>query len=262
MVDKLSETNLSILAHIARYRLTTAAILSATNLIGEADDGEAAALRALAQLTEKGWLQGGALCPTSDSSQACFQLTEKAAERLGHSPEFAMPLKPEARVEAFAIAKFCATTNGRTLFTKQEFTERFPKLWYPGQPVRYYIEPPVNGPARLAFIKVDKDGAGRWDRLIDSCVRFLRQRTETKSAATKYHAQIKSFEKLVADGRFQFTVLTALPDKKRAIELELERRRAADEPSPPLEVHVVEELWEAMFPSLQRPTKVAKRKTT
>ena len=71
-----------------------------------------------------------------------------------------------------------------------------------------------------------------------------------RAAAAERRLQIEAFGSLVMHGRFQITILTALPEKKRAIELELVRRAAAKESVPPLCVHVVPGLLELMCPSV------------
>jgi hypothetical protein len=47
-------------------------------------------------------------------------------------------------------------------------------------------------------------------------------------------------------------VLTALPEKKRSIEIEIERRKAAAKPTPPIQVYVVLGLFEVMFPASRK----------
>lgn len=248
MVSKLTDADLLILQHVARYRLTTARILTAATLDRGATEADSE--RALASLVGQGYLCRGNLVPGLAEPEAYYHLSAKAAKQLGHDAVFAQPPRLEARIEHFAIATFCCGSEGRTLFTKTEFTSKFRSLWYPGQPLRYYIEPSKTGPAKLAYLKVDKDGPGRWTRLIDKCGRFLDQRTAVQAAAQEHQAHKRTFRKLVEDGRFQFTILTALEDKKRAIEVELERRRAANGSAPPIAVHVVPQLWSMMFPDL------------
>jgi hypothetical protein len=248
MVTPLTETDEAVLQHVARYRLTLPRFLAATSLL--ASRRKATAQAALDKLTEQGWLSKADLCPSVTDGLSYYHLSPQAARQLGHDPLFAEPLKHDMRIECFAIAAFCCCGKSfRQLFTKQEFVEKFKSIWYPGQPVRYYLEPTDSGKARLAFLKVDKDGAGRWDRLIDSCYRFVKQRTFAPKSSALYQPQIEAFAKLVANDQFQITVLTALPEKRRAIQLELERRRAAGEPVPPIDVHVVPGLFEVMFPT-------------
>lgn len=234
----------AILEHVARYRLTTPEILAAAH-----DRTVEEASIELERLVEKGCLTAGCLTP-ADAMNVCYQLTPRAAEHLGHDPAFARPLALTARVECFAVAKFCCCGEQfRQLYTKKEFVTKFQAIWHPGQPVRYYLEPGESGRSRLAFLKVDGHGLGQWDRLIDSCARFVQQRTDIRRAAPRYRPQVEAYAELVRQDRFQFSVLTALEDKKRAIEVELDQRGAAGIAVPPIRVYVVPNLWEVMFPA-------------
>lgn len=251
MVTPFAPDERAVLQHVARYRLTTPEILAPTGLLPDTE--RRTADRTLQRLAHAEWLVAGDLIPELPGSERVFyQLTPLAAERLGHDPEFAAPLGRDARIECWAIATFCCGGSVfRQVFTKREFQEKFRQLWFSGQPVRYYLEPDPQGPARLAFLKVDTAGAGRWDRLIDSCARFLGQRTDIERAAPEHRTQVSAFRQLVQQGQFQFTVLTALPQKQRAIELELERRTVARGSAPPIVAHVVPGLFELLFPALR-----------
>jgi hypothetical protein len=246
MVKQLDENDREVLAHIARYHLTMADILAHTGLC---DEGVKAAGETLERLHKDGWLVRGELLPNGTAG-ACYQLTFRAAEQLGYDADFARPLQLDARIECYAVAQFCCCQGiFRELFTKHEFREKFADIWFPGQPVRYYLETDEASPARLAFLKVDRDGHGRWDRIIDSCARFLRQRTDRAKVATEHRPRVEAFGRLVAEGKFQISVLTALAEKKRAIGVELERRMGMDEDVPPIQVYVVPGLFEVMFPA-------------
>ncbi len=244
MVTQLSAADRGVLELVARYRMTAAAILADAMQIEVA-----AATTTLRRLATENWLTENALTP-GDGGE-CFQLTLMATRKLGVDAALAKPLGREARAEWYAMAAFCAGGGRvRRLYTKDEFVERHGNLWYPGQPVRYYLEPSADGRTRLAYLKVDAGGEGRWDRLIDGCARFVRQRTDVDRAPARNRAQVAAFAELVRQDRFQITVLTALDDKRRAIERELVRRRAAGEPAPPLVPHVVPGLFELNFPAL------------
>jgi len=249
MVNQLSDEQRAVLEHVLRYRLTVPRTLAATGIVSE--EGEDAARQTLTNLQQNGWLRSADLYPGHRQDQY-FHLSDSAAQYLGQDPVVARPLKHDMRVESFAIATFCCCGDKfRQLLTKEEFKSRLPDLWYTGQPVRYYLEEGEDQVVRLAFIKVDTAGAGRWDRLIDSCNRFLRQRVTVSLSSPKNRTQVQAFAKLVDQGRFQFTVLTAMNEKKRAIELELERRVLAGEPVPPMQVHVVPGMFHVLFPAPQ-----------
>ena len=247
MVKKLSPQDEAILDHVARYRLTLPQLLANSGILQEGDSTVAQA--ALNALESDGLLVTSPFMPGFRAS-VFYHLSVRGAKAIGHEPEFARPLPRDLRIECFAIATYCCETPSRKLLTKAEFQEKFKTLWFPGQPVRYCLERQRGGEGKLCFLKVDLDGAGRWDRLIDSCARFLRQRTTAEHTAAEHKAQVAAFAEVVRRGQFEFAVLTSLTEKKRAIELELERRMAAAEPVPPMRVHVVPGLFDLLFPEI------------
>ena len=247
MVARIKSADLAVLQHVSRYRLTTPRILTSASMPETIDEGAAEAI--LDELASNRWLAKLPLAPTGCLGDY-YQLTEKAAAKLGCDPKTAQSLKREGRIACYAVASFCCSQKTfRRLFTKDEFIKAFGELWYPGQPVRYYLEPGETKRPKLAFLKVDDGGQGQWDRLIDSCMRFLRQRTDVNRVASHYRLQTEAFSQLVNRGRFQISVLTSLPEKQRAIELELERRRATEQPCPPIRSYVVPGLFDVMFPA-------------
>lgn len=248
----LSTNDEAILKHTARYRLTLPTILAQARLSAKMDVPTAKA--ALDRLVSEGWLAQAPLNP-GYGDEPYYHLSRKGARHLGHDAQFGEPLPRDLRIESFAIATFCCGGKQfRPLLTKKEFQEKFGSLWFPGQPVRYYLEREEEGrSAKLAFLKIDRDGEGRWDRLIDACVRFQQQRTDTRKVAPANRPKVEAFADLVRRGQFQFTVLTALPEKKRAIEVALEQRAAANELVPPMQVHVVPGLFSLLFPEIRVP---------
>ena len=249
VMKSLSEVDELILEHVARYRLTVPRAMAGMKLLGNSD--LAAAEAKLRELVSSGWLNKAPLVAGDSDRPSYFYLSVRAAAHLGQDLAWAQPIKRDMRIECFARVAFCCEGKKfRQAFTKAEFTRQFAHLWFPGQPVQYYLEPADKRHARLAFLKVDRDGEGRWDRLIDSCSRFLKQRTCPRAVAPQYQDHVSAFAKLVARDQFQFTVLTALPDKKHAIEIELERRQLAGKPAPPIDVHVVDGLFELLCPTI------------
>lgn len=247
MVTSIAETDREILNHVFRYRLTLPSILAKTGIVS--DDNPGVVQSTLERLVHDGWLRTADLYP-GHRSEKYYHLSEKAALALDHDAIVARPLKADMRIESFAIATFCCCVQPfRELLTKQEFKEKFAQLWFTGQPTRYYLDKGEDGVVRLAFVKVDTGGPGQWDRLIDSCTRFLRQRTDESRVAAEHRSQTRRFAQLVERDQFRITVLTALPEKQRAIELELERRRLAEEVVPPMQVSIVPGLLEVISPA-------------
>ncbi len=244
MVNRLKADDRLVLEHVARYRMTTPTILAAA-----LEESEADAASILAKLAAAGWLTAQSLDLTGAMGD-CYHLSERAAVKCNVDPQLAKPLRHDARVERYAIAKFCCCSQSfRRLFTRDEFIAGFGHLWYSGQPLLYYLESSELKQPKLAFLKVDQGREGRWDRLIDSCMRFLRQRTEVHRVAPHHRPQTEAFAQLVNRGHFQISVLTSLPEKQRAIDLELERRRASQQACPPIRVYVVPGLFDVMFPA-------------
>lgn len=235
----------AVVEHVFRYRLTTPDIVSSCPSLPASDLDSATSL--LETLVRHGWLQRGQLAP-NQPDDAYYYLTTKAAQVLDVDPVLAKEPSREMRIESFAVAKFCCSSHPfRELFTKAEFIDKFGSLWYPGQPVRYYLEPTQND-VRLAFIKVDKGGASRWDRVVESCQRFLSKRIETSRADSQYHQQIYAYRQLVEAGRFQISLLTSLPEKCEAILRKLDMMEASGETRPPIVPHVVDGLFEMVHP--------------
>lgn len=246
MVATLKHSIRDILEHVFRYRLTTPEIVSACSKLAPAD--VQAAEKLLQELTHSQWLQAGPLSP-HDPSKRFYYLTPKAAEALEHDQIVAKEPSRELRIESYAIARFCCCSRPfRELFTKDEFLAKFSSIWYPGQPVRYYLEPARDDEVRLAFLKVDKGGPSRWDRVIESCQRFLAKRTSRSQANTQYHPQVDAFRDLVDAGRFQISLLTSLPEKRDAIVQALDLLETSGEARPPIRPYVVDGLFEVIHP--------------
>jgi len=249
MVNPLGETDQAILRHVLRYRLTTPHILSCSGILEVSD--AALASEELQRLSSLGLLASAPLL-TGYDQPVYHHLTPAAAHALGQDAAIAKALKTDARAEWFAMATFCCCGDAvRELFTREEFQTQFGHLWFVGQPVRYYLEPGNDGIVRLAFLKADAGGPGQWDRLIDSCQRFIHQRVTADKVAKRFHDKVAAYAEMVEQDRFQISVITALPDKQRAITLELERRKLKEQPVPSIRVYVVPELLEILHPRLQ-----------
>ena len=246
MVSPLSGADREVLEHVFRYRLTTSLILDGSETLEK--EGEGFARDTLLRLEKEGWLRSAELYP-GHSSEKYWHLSVQAAKELEQDAVVGLPLKRDMRIECFAIATFCCCGEPRRqLMTKQEFQEKYSRLWYSGQPVKYYLHKHEDG-VRLAYLKVDTGGTGQWERLIDNCDNFLQKRIDSKAVSEEHRAKSKEFRDLVATGRFQFSILTSLEEKKRAIQLELERRKLSGKTVPPIQVFVVPGLFEVVFPA-------------
>ncbi len=246
MVGPLEATDEAVLRHVWRYRLTTPRILSESGTLDRADLATAEA--ELQRLASIGLLHAAPLI-TGCEEPIYYRLSETAAQALGQDPIIAKALKTDARAEWYATALFCCCGNVvRELFTREEFQTKFTHLWFVGQPVRYYLEPGEDGVVRLAFIKVDTGGPGQWERLIDSCERFIHQRITPDKVAKQFREKVAAYATMVRENRFQISVLTAMPEKQRAIALELERRKLKGQSVPPIKGYAVPELFDLLHP--------------
>ena len=244
MVTVLDNSQREILQHVFRYRLTTAEIVAVCAKL--APETVAAAESLLEALVANQWLQTARLTP-HDPARRFYYLTPRAAAELGQDEIVAKEPSREMRIESYAIARFCCCSKPfRELFTKEEFIAKFASIWYPGQPVRYYLEPDGAGEVRLAFLKVDKGGPSRWDRVIESCQRFLSKRTTRSNP--QYHGQVDAFRELVDTGRFQISLLTSLAEKREAIKQALDVLETSGQTRPPIVPYVVEGLFEVIRP--------------
>lgn len=242
----LSTEQHEILGHVFRYRLTTPEIVSACTKLTPEDVPAAESL--LEELVTDEWLQTGQLSP-HDASRRFYYLSPRAADALGHDEIVAREPSRELRIESYAIARFCCCSQPfRELFTKDEFISRFSSIWYPGQPVRYYLEPAGGNEVRLAFLKVDKGGPSRWDRVIESCRRFLSKRTTRSQSDPRYNRRVDAFRDLVDAGRFQITLLTSLQEKHDAIVQALDLLETSGNERPPIVPYVVDGLFDVIHP--------------
>lgn len=208
-----------LVEHLHRYRLTTAAIVQIRGLCGGSTAEEAE--KVLDVFVSQGSLQKAPLT-LANNSPACYWLSQKAAKQFGVADASARHHSLNDRLSHWAISQFCAATQPfRELLTQKEFCERFSALWRPGQPHRYYLQPTQEG-VSLSFLKVDLGGASRWDRVVDSCYRFLAKRTQRSTADGGLAAPSELYAQLIANHRFQMSLLVASPEKAGAINARLD----------------------------------------
>jgi hypothetical protein len=184
-----------LVEHLHRYRLTTAAIVQIRGLCGSSTAEEAEQL--LDGFVSQGSLQKAPLT-LATNSPPCYWLSQKAVKQFGVGETSARHHSLNDRLSHWAISQFCAATQPfRELLTQKEFCERFSALWRPGQPHRYYLQPTPGG-VSLSFLKVDLGGASRWDRVVDSCYRFLAKRTQRPTADGGRAAPSELYAQLIA----------------------------------------------------------------
>ena len=212
----------------------------------------------LSALAKKGLLESAPLYPGYDANKHYHHLSAEGAARLGEGESIAGALSKPERIKRFAILSFaCLGEVKRQVFTKQEFKEQLSMLWYDGQPTEYYLhEYKVKKRTRrvLSYLKVDTGlTSGRWDRVIQSCQRFVMKRTNKKGASKEYHDRMEAFRGLIERGEFQITLLTATNEKARRINQTIERRKELAEHPPPVVAYSVDGLLEVIQPPPRAP---------
>ena len=87
---------------------------------------------------------------------------------------------------------------------------RLPDFDRPGLPDMYYFE--AFGSGRIGIARVDAGHRGRWDRIVQT----LRDDIDA-------HLRRPAWRRLITAGRFEFTLLTVLPEKADRIRESLAR---------------------------------------
>jgi hypothetical protein len=202
----------AIIEHVDRYGITTPKAAWAAGVRGM-NNLQVAEAR-LHALTRRGDLVTLSLpgnCVTYTLSlQSRQRLGQQAAERLSRPPSLRL------LAERFAFLTFsCLQDQRRSKLTPVELKERFADLYRHGSAHHFYLTREF-GPPRLGFLRIDVGSYGRWDRIIAKASGDLRT-----------HLSMTLVRKLIDEGAFELTVLTALPTKAQKIEQALTERRDA-----------------------------------
>ena len=185
----------AILAHVARYRLSTFAVMS--RLPHFAGESPRHLRRLLRDSREAGLVTSAAL----HSGSRYWFLTSAGATRCGLDESRSGPLSETAKLRAYALLLFCCLSDRpRHRLTVSELSQQFSVLHRPGMPGTYYLNPTNNGCIGLA--RVDAGHHGRWDRVIQSVRDDI-----------SLHKKLPGFRQLIKAHRFEITVLTVLPAK-------------------------------------------------
>ena len=185
----------AILGHIARYRLSTFAVLSQLPEFTEQSPRQLR--RLLRDCRVAGLLSSAAL----HSGSRYWFLTPDGAARCGLDESRSGPLSETAKLRAYALLLFCGlSAEPRYRLTATELSERFSVLHRPGMPGTYYFGP--NGKGCIGLARIDAGHHGRWDRVVQSVRDDI-----------SLHMKLPGFRQLIAARRFEITVLTVLPAK-------------------------------------------------
>lgn len=194
----LQDRDQAILAHVARYRLTT--LETVHHLFFPEASSQEAAKTVLRRLRGT-HLQSRPLY----LRRVYYQLTAVAAQALGEPEEIAKPLGPQALPRAYSVLAYCCHGPAeRPRLTRAEFAERYPALAAAVPYNDFTMEPSAEGPQRLVRLLVDLGGAHQ--RLVRKCVGIIRKGHSTPA-----------LNEMLAANTFQLTILTAEVTKAQAI---------------------------------------------
>jgi hypothetical protein len=219
---------ISLLAHVARYRLTVFSALKGLPELSNLSPGQvSSALRACQRerLIDSAPLHQGA---------RYWFLTRNGAPAAGISEEHSGPLSEPAKLRAFAMLHFCCLANtSRYRLTAADIKRGFPALYRPGMPNGYYFDPADDG--RIGLLRIDAAGPGRWDRVLQSLRNDI-----------GLHWIHPEFRQLADARRFQITLLTVLPQKASRLRQAIAELR--DARRVPVEVAAMPELLPLVMP--------------
>jgi len=198
-IESNDDRNEAVLQHIARYRLSTFAVMMR---LPEFKDTKPRALRELLrECCDFGELSSAAL----HAGIRYWFLTAKGAIRCGLDESRSGPLSETAKIRAYALLLFCCGSNQpHYRLTADELSSRFSALHRPGMPGTYYLEPAESG--CIGLMRIDAGHCGRWDRIAQS----------VRDDIT-LHRRLPGFRQLIQSCRFEITVLTVLPAKAERI---------------------------------------------
>lgn len=223
--QKIGESDIEVIEHVYRYRLTVPEALACQ---GFADSPEKAK-NLLRRLRSRGYLNS---CPLY-GTRNYHHLTKVAANIIGKPESAARPLAEQTKLDSFAMLSFCAMREPfQHKLTLDEFKENFPQLFRNGERPNYYVHT-SDGKTKLGYIRVDRGGLGRWDRLLNRCRGDISTRSE-----------LPEFRRLIDSGGFVFTLITALPQKRQKLEAALD-----ESPFPcPFNIVAIPDLLELVAP--------------
>ena len=229
---KLTGTDMVILRHIARYRLTVGEAIARLpellqNTAHEID------VR-LQRLEDAGFIVSTWLY----AKRKCFILTNKGANRIRGSVtdrDAQAPLSEATKVRRFAALTFCCLTSiRRQRLTASELSEHVTGVNGSDADTPYYITLD-EAPNRLGFLRVDLGGQGRWDRISAKCQQDVRD-----------HADDPNWLPWIASNRFEVTLVTALPHKAERLHHALSQQ---ERPPPiPIRITAIPELLYLIAP--------------
>lgn len=211
----LTQRDLEILHHVARYRLTTREVLQQEFFPGASPS---AVGKVVARLISGGWLRQRRLA----SQWSYFVLGQAAISQLGVPKTARRPFTEQSFPLAYGYLVFCIERDLRRL-TADEFQRQFPELCRRRSASGAYHLDPRTTPCRLGTVILDRGNPPK--NLLRKIDRAIRQRYA-----------IPGFVPLLQNGWFSITILTAWPVKQKYLESAM---RIAHKSSVPVDVVTV-----------------------
>ena len=202
LLEELSDRDREILRHVARYKLSTIAML---HRLFCPQSQENAAAKIATRLSRSRWLRAYPLY----ERYKYLALTSKAVSALGAPRRSSGALGGQALTNAYGCLCYCVE-SGATKLTDQEFRLAFPNLDLPGLACENYcLETAPNSSAlRLTLIKVDHGAAAT--RVVSRLKRGIVKRYGSPG-----------FRGYIDAERFAVVVLAATAGKRDQIEQEI-----------------------------------------
>lgn len=194
---------MAIVMQVARYGLATAAALYEAKVKGVKDRQQAE--NRLSALARRGDLVPHQL-PTGEMGFTLSPSSSEKAKRLG----FDAPVKiqsPDSFARAYALMSVCCDRHeNKKLLTPTELSQHFPVLGRSCHRPSYYLVR-ESGQVQLGFVRLDRGGRGRWDRIARKTCDDMRK-----------HLSHDWLRPLIDLGQFEICVVTALASKAARID--------------------------------------------
>ncbi len=216
MAQKLDELSMILLKHMERYRIGLTKFCWMAARTQQASITQTEVKTTLIRLSrDAGYLARAPLF----GSQSYFYLSRKYVRQSGGSDyvHHGRPLGEAEKLTAYAMLRTCFANGepARRKLTAIDFEDHFPQLadelgvsHKSSKADRYYL-----AGDRLGYLRVDRGGRGRWDRVLGYCDRDI----------TK-HSGTPGCRQLVDSGFFELTLVTATSQKARRLrQAEFER---------------------------------------
>lgn len=199
---RLTERDLKILEHVARYRITTSDILQGLFF---AENQPGSVKNVLKRLIKGEYLQSRPLF----HKRVYYQLTATSARSIGESGDIANSLGSQALIRTYGVLAFCCragTNKPLQKFTRHEFEQAFPSFSneIDISQSTYYLDQ-HGDTVRLGQLMIDQ--GGDYQRLANKC------RNDVLSRAI----QVPGLREILTEKLFVMTLVVGEESKQKAL---------------------------------------------